>query len=184
MNETNEAFASFPKIPRLRNETVFITEKIDGTNAQVVIGEDGSVRAGSRNRWITPQDDNYGFAAWVEANKECLRGLGVGRHFGEWYGNGIQRNYGLKEKRFAIFNSYRPDECLPPCVGVVTTLYSGSGMGLSDIVARLIADLNENGSRHVPGFGNPEGLVVYSMLTKCRYKVLCENDEGHKGIKP
>lgn len=44
-------FVGFPKIPRLKRH-IFVTEKIDGTNAQVVVLEDGRVLAGSRNRWI------------------------------------------------------------------------------------------------------------------------------------
>ncbi len=61
---------------------------------------------GSRTRWITAQDDNHGFARWVEGNKQELLKLGAGRHFGEWWGSGIQRGYGLQkgEKRFSLFN--------------------------------------------------------------------------------
>lgn len=76
-------FAEFPKIARLSRE-IIVTEKVDGTNAQVFIGEEGTVLVGSRNRWITPKDDNFGFAAWVEANKDAILKLGPGRHFGEW----------------------------------------------------------------------------------------------------
>ncbi len=60
-------FQDFPKMARLTRE-VIVTEKIDGTNAQVFIAEDGTLLAGSRTRWITPADDNFGFAAWVEAH--------------------------------------------------------------------------------------------------------------------
>ena len=61
----NTEFTPFPSIPRLFREIV-ITEKIDGTNACVHIAEDGvTVTAGSRNRWLTLEDDNYGFARWV-----------------------------------------------------------------------------------------------------------------------
>jgi hypothetical protein len=98
-------FKGFGKIARL-SRNMIITEKLDGTNAQVYIDQWGEIRAGSRNRWIKVGDDNYGFAAWVEANKEELRKLGPGRHFGEWWGNGIQRGYGLPkgDKRFSLFN--------------------------------------------------------------------------------
>ena len=54
-------FIPFPKIARL-SRLAIVTEKIDGTNAQVTITEDGDIFAGSRSRWITPEDDNYGFA--------------------------------------------------------------------------------------------------------------------------
>ena len=92
-------FTEFPKMARLSRE-VIVTEKIDGTNAQVCIGEDGSMLAGSRTRWITPQDDNHGFAAWVEAHREELLTLGPGRHFGEWWGADTEA---LRPNREAVF---------------------------------------------------------------------------------
>ena len=42
-----DEFESFPSISRLSRQCV-VTEKIDGTNAQVFVGDDGVVRAGSR----------------------------------------------------------------------------------------------------------------------------------------
>ena len=74
-------FKSFPKIPRLSKDCV-ISEKIDGTNGSVWIGEDGDIRAGSRNQFITPEKDNFGFALWVKQNAEELKKLGPGVHFG------------------------------------------------------------------------------------------------------
>src|SRR3990167_7674265 len=106
--ETEIKFEEFPKLPRLSRE-IIITEKIDGTNAQLLITESGEMLIGSRTRWITAQDDNRGFARWVEGNKQELLKLGAGRHFGEWWGSGIQRGYGLQkgEKRFSLFNVAR-----------------------------------------------------------------------------
>jgi hypothetical protein len=89
-------FQAFDKIPRLRRGCV-ITEKIDGTNAQVCFADDGQMLVGSRNRWITPDNDNYGFARWCVENETELRKLGPGRHFGEWWGAGIQRRYNVPE---------------------------------------------------------------------------------------
>ena len=90
---TIPVFEAFPSIPRLKRNCV-ISEKIDGSDAQVYVGEDGLVLAGSRNRWLTVESDNFGFAAWVKAHEDELRtGLGPGRHFGEWWGAGIQRPY-------------------------------------------------------------------------------------------
>jgi hypothetical protein len=176
-------FQPWPKIPRLRNETVTITEKLNGSCACLCVTENGEVFAASRNRWVTPgkNTDNFGFAQWVREHKEdCLK-LGIGRHFGEWYGQGIGPfSYGLKEKRLALFNTFRPADTLPPGIEQVKVLYQGTGSRLTDIVNGLIAKLNAEGSQHVPGYMKPEGLVVYSSLTKSRYKVLCENDEGRK----
>jgi hypothetical protein len=101
-------FHEWPKIGRL-NRDVVITEKIDGTNAAIgIISEmDGyRVYAQSRTRIITPDNDNYAFAAWVQKNAAVLiEALGVGLHFGEWWGVGIARNYGLSERRFSLFNT-------------------------------------------------------------------------------
>jgi len=189
MNAPNlEQFEVWPKIPRLRNEIVTITEKLDGTNAQVCITPDGKVLAGSRNRWLGAVDEktgkiqeNYGFHAWVQENKEQLKGLGVGRHYGEWWGFGIgPRGYGLPDKRLALFNTFRPKDSLPSCVGQVPVLYQGPGLELSRIVSELIEKLKREGSVAAPGYMRPEGLVVYSSLTKSRYKVLCENDDKPK----
>lgn len=125
-------YKKFPKIPRLSRGMV-ISEKIDGTNAQIVIikkldittdlsgkyvgfpdlilGENSEfyMFAGSKERWLVPgkQSDNYGFAGWVKSHSEELFKLGEGYHAGEWWGNGIGRGYGLTEKRFSLFNTSR-----------------------------------------------------------------------------
>ena len=54
-------FVKFDKIARL-SRTIVITEKIDGTNGLIAIGDDGEFQVGSRSRWITPENDNMGFA--------------------------------------------------------------------------------------------------------------------------
>ena len=104
-------FMPFPKIPRL-NRDITITEKIDGTNGAIGIVMHGpgeyEVYAQSRGRIITPENDNAGFAAWVEQNKEVLaQTLGAGLHFGEWWGKGIQRGYDQTRKWFSLFNFER-----------------------------------------------------------------------------
>lgn len=62
-------FVPFPKIKRL-TLGVTVTEKIDGTNAAVHVNDDGTFHAQSRNRIITPDDDNFGFATWVHAHAD------------------------------------------------------------------------------------------------------------------
>lgn len=171
-------FIPFPKIPRLKRGCI-ITEKLDGTNAQIVVGEDGTIRAGSRNRWITPDADNYGFAGWVERNKEELLQLGPGQHFGEWWGNGIQRNYGLKEKRFSLFNSGRWSNERPACCDVVPVLYDGEFS--SNTVDWVLDTLKDTGSIAAPGFMKPEGIIVFMTASHHFYKVLAENDQHPKG---
>ncbi len=194
-------FKEFPKMARLSRECI-ITEKIDGTNAQILITEDGTLHAGSRQRWITPEDDNYGFAKWVYAHAAELLALGPGRHFGEWWGNGIQRGYDLPkgEKRLSLFNVMRwclhdrepqvipqgdprvikLQERLPACCGLVPVLWRG----LFDTteVNYSLALLKEEGSRAAPGFMNPEGIVCFHLASNVGFKKTLGND-GHKGVK-
>lgn len=177
--QSGNEFIPFPKIKRLKRGIV-ITEKIDGTNAQIFINDEGEIRVGSRNRYITPEKDNYGFATWVQNNEEELLKLGPGRHFGEWYGNGIGRNYGLKEKRLALFNTSRwaNSEERPKCCECVPILYVGEFN--TENIDSTISYLKEKGSFIVPRFMNPEGIVVYHSQSNMLFKVTLEGDE-HKG---
>ena len=193
-------FTGFPKMARLSRE-VIVTEKIDGTNAQVFISPDGQqLLAGSRTRWITPQDDNHGFAAWVEAHRDELLTLGPGRHFGEWWGAGIQRRYGLSEKRFSLFNVQRwalygtePQriatadpriekwqDVLPACCGVVPILYRGQFC--TQAIENHLEWLRTNGSAAVPGFMKPEGVVVFHVAGNVGFKKTLDKDEMPKAL--
>lgn len=177
----SEVFQEFSKIPRLKRGCV-ITEKIDGTNAQIHITDDGQILAGSRNRYITASDDNYGFARWVEANKAYLMELGLGRHYGEWWGSGVQRGYGLTngEKRFSLFNLGRcKDGGLPACVSLVPVLYEGEFS--TGIVDECLADLRINGSKASPGFMKPEGAIIWHTAARSLFKITLEKDEEPKG---
>lgn len=174
-------FEAFPKIGRLKR-TVVITEKIDGTNAQIIVTEDGQIGAASRTRLITPEDDNFGFAAWVAANKDGLLRLGPGRHFGEWWGAGIQRRYDLTEKRFSLFNVSRwsNSELRPACCHAVPVLYHG--IFNTAAVDETIEGLRCSGSHASPGFMKPEGAVVWVPATSTLFKVTLEKDEEPKSV--
>lgn len=179
-------FVPFQKIPRWsKSQHIFITEKIDGTNAQIVINDDcTSLRCGSRSRWITPDDDNFGFARWCRDNQDKLLLLGKGTHFGEWWGQGIQRCYNLKEKRFSLFNTLRwsvPEQVEKlaeiPGVAIVPTLYQGP---FSDsIIDETLSRLETEGSIASPGFQNPEGIVIYMPGSRTLFKKTIGFDE-HK----
>ena len=178
---TDVPFEPFPKIPRLKRGCV-ISEKIDGTNASILIPEDdGPMLVGSRNRWITPDNDNYGFARWCAENEAELRKLGPGRHFGEWWGSGIQRRYNVPDKRFSLFNVGRWAEApLPSCVGLVPVLHNGEfSTGAVDACMEL---LRTQGSVAAPGFMNPEGVVVFHVQSRALYKVTL-GDDGAKGAR-
>lgn len=181
-------FVPFPKIARW-NRDVVVTEKLDGTNAAVLVLEDGRVFSQSRKRIIFPGQDNFGFAAWVGENQDELRdGLGPGLHFGEWWGQGIQRGYGLLEKRFSLFNTRRWSadagdlfRCAEvPCCHVVPTLgtydYPAEGLFGSALI-----DLREFGSHAARGFLRPEGIVIFHRGSGQLFKVTLDNDEKPKG---
>jgi hypothetical protein len=172
-------FESFQKIPRLSRDCV-ITEKLDGTNACVYIGESGEFLVGSRSRWITPEDDNYGFARWAHEQKEELLKLGVGRHWGEWWGAGIQRRYGLSEKRFSLFNTHRWGDAAvrPACCSVVPVLHQGpfTTFYVTDALMRL----EKFGSVAAPGFMDPEGVVIYHAAAGVLFKKTIKGDEEGK----
>jgi hypothetical protein len=183
-----DTFTAFPKIPRLKRG-IIVTEKIDGTNAQIVVPDDPSLplKAGSRNKFITPGSDNYGFARWVWDNGEELRKhLGPGQHFGEWWGAGIQRRYGLTSKRFSLFNTGRWPSDLHVSTGgllhVVPVLYNGDWS--PEAIEGCLVGLRANGSNAAPGFDNPEGVVVFHRASSSMYKILLENDELPKGLVP
>jgi hypothetical protein len=186
------AFEAFPKLGRI-SKTAVVTEKIDGTNAQIYIPTDyfdlsveeqakgiqvddkTFILAGSRNRWLSHEADNFGFWHWVEENKHDLAKLGPGRHFGEWWGQGIQRGYGLTEKRFSLFNALRWNDDntnRPASVYVVPVI----GHYTLDKLDDAMSYLREYGSFAAPGFMNPEGIVIYNDRTM--YKRTFEYDKG------
>lgn len=193
-------FQEWPKTPRLRR-TVTITEKIDGTNACIIIEPgrpddhpDGwcsgvytdygffKVGAQSRKRIIEPGRDNYGFARWVQDNAETLvHDLGEGYHYGEWWGRGIQRGYGLDHKRFSLFNTHRWGgvEFETPSLDTVPHLATAE---FSDrLVDTALSDLEMNGSYAALG-QSAEGVVIYHHDSRKCFKVLIENDNQPKTI--
>lgn len=176
-------FKGFGKIPRWNGaQHVFITEKIDGTNAQVVVNEDCTdFRCGSRNRWITPDDDNYGFAKWCETNREAVLSLGKGQHFGEWWGLGIQRGYGQTKKRFSLFNTARwntPEQLerlAKTPIEVVPVLYHGPLR--EETVEEIMQMLRDKGSQAAP-FMDPEGIIMYMPDSRSYFKYTFEGNKG------
>lgn len=208
-------FREFSKIPRLTREVV-ITEKIDGTNAQILLwpthnsyngeylpyilhqyephndlGDRLVLMAGSRNRWLKPGEDNYGFCSWVKAHRNELILLGEGRHYGEWWGKGIQRGYNIPDKRFSLFNTSRwnsdwntkfngETRCLEvPSCHVVPILGRDAEFDTS-FANSVLQSLEDSGSVAAPGFMNPEGIIVYHIAGNIFFKKTIKNDESPK----
>lgn len=195
----NPEFQEYRKIPRLSRDCL-ITEKIDGTNGQIYIvenyppeanfsipvdyeGKIFQIYAGSRNRFLHRTADNFGFWAWAEANAAELVKLGPGRHFGEWYGHGIQRGYGLPkgERRFALFNVTRwlGSENFPECCETVPCLYEGPFE--TTAVDAALDDLRTFGSYAIEGFRNPEGIVVLHKPSGTLFKKTFDDEAKGAG---
>lgn len=100
------------------------TVKLHGTNAGVTLTRDGDMYAQSRENVITTENDNAGFAFFVESNKENFKNLFSTLEFrdadhiticGEWAGGNIQKGVAINglPKMFVIFGvkmSYKDDE--------------------------------------------------------------------------
>lgn len=172
-------FRGWGKTPRLKTHNITITEKIDGTNACVIVRDGELVGMQSRNRLIKPGDDNMGFAFWAHENREELAKLGDGYHYGEWAGPGIQKNpHMLEEKQFFLFNTFRPAETLPECVKQVPVLYTG--IYSEEAVADTMRSLWNRAMREMY---TPEGIVIYFHDTRSVMKDTFANRNGKWAAK-
>lgn len=219
-------FDAWPKTPRLFKPAIY-TEKIDGTNAAIIIEEhpygdsatgrvpEGVVEvvfgprkmdnggkpaceywvgAQSRKRIITPEDDNFGFANWTRENAtELVHVLGEGRHFGEWWGHGIQRGYDMPkgERRFSLFNVKRwndrdeygeimsaPAPELSKVPGLTTVPLLAKAEEFDTEHVRFVLNLlAAHGSQANEGFMRPEGVIAYLTASNQTYKAFIEGDE-------
>lgn len=205
-------FKAWPKTPRIFRNAV-ITEKIDGTNAAIGIrqfafgwhaaneqppnvtytvgprADDGFpvheylVYAQSRTRIITPDADNYGFAAWVYANAATLaEDLGPGLHYGEWWGFGINRCYGMRGRMLSLFNAAKWTDTAfrTPFLGAVPVISQGTFNTAHALSA--LDYLRDNGSLASPGFMNPEGICIYHAANSAIYKATLDNDAQPKSV--
>jgi hypothetical protein len=172
------------------------TEKIDGSNGAIVFPEfdrdgnplenDGDLMlVQSRKQFITPEKDNFGFARWAtERQQELFEILGPGIHYGEWYGSGIQRGYGLQngERRFMLFNVGRWRNYKGPWLeGLEYSTVLAEGMFDTSVIREQITRLRIDGSQHVPGYRNPEGVIAFHVAANFSFKATLVKDEEWKG---
>jgi hypothetical protein len=191
-------FEKFPALTRFSHGWT-ITEKLDGSNGQIVVvdmalepcdtsqalGTFGGVAlfAGSGNRLLTLNSDNYGFARFVYDNAdEMIEKLGFGRHFGEWVGKGVnKRGYDLDQKRFVLFNTHRwTGADLPERVDVVPVLFEGYADNPGAEALYYMETMRDNGSAYAPGFMDPEGIVMRHGPSGTLFKKTFDYDEQGK----
>lgn len=89
------------------------TVKLHGTNAAISI-RDSEYFCQSRNRIITPENDNLGFAAFVKELDvfSVFPDIGDVTWFGEYIGKGIQQKVAVSqlERKFIVFAALYGDE--------------------------------------------------------------------------
>lgn len=158
--------------------------KIDGTNSQVWLSDDGNVHAGSRNRELTLEKDNGGFYAYIlqqENIKKCLMENPTLRLFGEWliphslrtyrdecwrkfYVFDVVEELGNDEFRYLPYEEYKElcekynIEYLPPIAIINNPSYEN-----------LIALLDRNVFLIKDGCGVGEGIVIKRYNYKNKY---------------
>ena len=167
-------FRAWPKIPRPKNNTITISEKMDGTNACIIVKDSEVVGVQSRNRMIRVGDDNMGFAHFVSQNLESISQLGEGYHYGEWVGPGIQKNpHNLKDKTLFLFDTFRPRESMPECIKLVPVLYQGpySDYEINKAYSDLWVSAESEGYK-------PEGIIVYFNAIRQHVKHTYANQDG------
>lgn len=214
------SYPSFPSIERLENIYCVITEKIDGTNGLIEIRKDSEIKVkdveniipsltydtktvvkfGSRNRYLSYQDDNAGFANFyrhytvrfedmakdiiIVSNQEANQTNDIPTEkyplqiYGEWFGQTIQRQYGLKDKFFMPFSTFYAEKLIEyqvPNIIKPTVLYTGKFDWA--VAEGLMHSLLLNGSQVIPGFMRPEGIVIHFPKYNFRLK---ETFEGAK----
>lgn len=159
--------------------------KLHGTNAAVVVTSGGAeypeVYAQSRSRVITPEDDNAGFAKWVETTapvwQNCTaEGAPDIIFYGEWAGKGVQKGDAvtqLNDKYFFVFAIQIDDEmitapvdiedCIPDLDNVIVLPW--------DMVFEVPVDFND-----------PDQCQSFADLLNDHVKRVAERDPFIHGI--
>ena len=98
---------------------VIIQPKLDGSGGQVSYNKKtGELITGSRRRFLTPEDDNQGFAKHIQDNKEKYLNFFKENPtltlYGEWLVNGTIKHYEPKAlHKFYVFDVMNGNEYIP-----------------------------------------------------------------------
>lgn len=88
-------------------EHITITEKIDGANASIAVGEDGKLIAFSRRNELTPESNLQGFYEYVQSLDPTIISCVLGTRyifFGEWLVKHTIKYPQEKMKQFYVFD--------------------------------------------------------------------------------
>lgn len=105
-----------PLIPR--HDTIYVQPKLDGSNAQIFLKDDGSIGWGSRNHELNAEHDTLKMKGYIESNYDSLMKALVQLSethrcpcilYGEWLVPHTIRNYqDTAWNRFYVFDVYLP----------------------------------------------------------------------------
>lgn len=120
------SFVKYPHLERFGNEevegieigTTYVFPKLDGTNAQLWMDENGNLCGGSRNRVLSLHNDNAGFLNHHVNNEELkeqyldfFRGFSELTLFGEWLVPHSLKTYREDAwRKFYIFDIYHREQ--------------------------------------------------------------------------
>jgi hypothetical protein len=189
------------EVEGIENGRCHMFYKIDGTNSQAYLGEDGTLRAGSRNRELTPDNDNAGFCKYAMQEirlQEYLKKHPTHRLFGEWlvphslktYRDDAWKTYYIfdvceengEETRYLPYEEYKilleefGIDYIPP----IATIENPTIEDLTNLLEKTGNFLIKDGA------GNGEGIVIKNYNYKNKYgrqtwaKIVCnEFKEKH-----
>lgn len=166
-----------PETEGIDNGMCYIFPKIDGTNAQLWM--DGGLKAGSRNRELSVDNDNAGFYNWALSQLPILNFFHSNpnlRLYGEWlvphslktYNDNAWRQFYvfdvMDDENYLSYDTYKPMleefgiEYIPPICKVNNPSYE-----------LIVSQLDKNGYLIKDGSGVGEGIVVKNYDYKNKF---------------
>ena len=166
-----------PETEGIDNGMCYIFPKIDGTNAQLWM--DGGLKAGSRNRELSVDNDNAGFYNWALSQLPILNFFHSNpnlRLYGEWlvphslktYNDNAWRQFYvfdvMDDENYLSYDTYKPMleefgiEYIPPICKVKNPSYE-----------LIVSQLDKNGYLIKDGSGVGEGIVVKNYDYKNKF---------------
>ena len=166
-----------PETEGIYNGMCYIFPKIDGTNAQLWM--DGGLKAGSRNRELSVDNDNAGFYNWALSQLPILNFFHSNpnlRLYGEWlvphslktYNDNAWRQFYvfdvMDDENYLSYDTYKPMleefgiEYIPPICKVNNPSYE-----------LIVSQLDKNGYLIKDGSGVGEGIVVKNYDYKNKF---------------
>lgn len=101
-----------PDVDRILTGRVYVFPKIDGTNGSVW-ADNGALKCGSRNRVLSLDNDNAGFAKWVESNADKFGFLSDHPNwivYGEYLIRHTVKYPDYRYENFYVFDVFDTDE--------------------------------------------------------------------------